>query len=300
MRKLLCLAAIALLPAGPAAAQRSSGFELTSYVTLPLATPSVLGVPKLYREKDVLFSIPVGVEDEASLQAPIQIRVAGVLWSLPQGAPLNRLRETGSDAARLLARTQTYCAGRYRKKGGAVADRTSFNRASLQGRLESVLQLCLMDRDDDGRFDHGFLVGATKPADQVPVAMEPAAYSVQRLAPIPDSYMKIVYFDGGMLDGPNFDLQLYVRGKWVGQNGFEFPANRGRRGAGPSVLPRPLAIDLKKPLPQSFIVGDATFTVTALDKVGKTVTVTLDRDPSGFPIQTWFAPLPPTTYTIYI
>lgn len=320
MRNHLWLAAAAALVAVPAAAQQKAApkvqpfmVNLTSYAALAPATPFEKDVPKAYREKDVLFALPVVWEDRVVADREIKVKVAGVDWTIKQGDILTRARSaTGGNLATLPDKTPIYCGEYFNKKGGIEAHLLTLGLSSLGSRLSNWLQTCVVDSDSDGSFDQGFLVGTKKAPDRTLVPIEPVAYAPKRLEPIADARLEVVYYDGGPLIAPNFELHLFTEGKRVAFGGLGFPNNeppadlykdkaayKKWQEETPSSLGWFFSIKSKK-IPQTFTVGDARFTVRSIDKVAKTATITLDRDTTGFPISTWTAAAAPIYVYVYI
>lgn len=317
MRTTICAALAAasfIVPAAardrddPAAAKAAKvrGFSigLTGYATLPLAKPSELGAPRPYREKDVVFSMPLAWEDRTAAEAEIKVPVAGFDWTIKQGDMLTRARiAEGGNLDTLPKGAVTYCGESFKKKGGIAAHLLTLGLSSIGSRLSNWLQLCVVDSDVDGKFDQGFLVGTKKAPDRVLVPITPVAYTPRKLEPIPDGRFDVVYYDGGAFTGPNFELHLFgPGGTRQALSVVGFPNNaapddvlkdKAARAKWEAETPSSLNwfFTVKsKQIPQAFTVGDARFTVQAIDKVNKTATISLDRDPQGFPISTWLQP----------
>lgn len=318
MRSILFAVLGAALLVAPAAAQTKAkpakvrGFSvgLAGYATLALPVPSQLATPKPYREKDVLLSMPVAWQDRATAPADIKVKVAGYDWTIKAGDQLTRATFlSGGNLESLSKDAVVYCGDSFKKKGGVEAHLLTLGLSSLGSRLSNWLQVCAVDSDVDGQFDQGFLVGTKKAPDRTLVPVEPVPYTAVKLEPIPDSHLDVVYYDGGALHGANFELHLFVNGTRMALGGIGFPDN----SAPPEILKDKASLKKweaetpsslgwffpirSKQIPQKFTVGNAQFTVHAIDKLARTATITLDKDPTGFPFNNW---VQPTTYYIYV
>ena len=80
--------------------------------------------------------------------------------------------------------------------------------SQLGARLAKETRLCLIDSDSNGDFDKAFLVGLKKKEDRFVVDMAPVPYTSHINAPMGEnSYMEVVFYDGGMLNGANFQIR---------------------------------------------------------------------------------------------
>lgn len=307
-RALTASALIAVVWTGQAVAKdkaspaKPKGFAVgfSSYVALPPATPSTIAESRTLREKDVVLSMPVAWEDRAIVPAGFRVRVAGADWDIKSDAKLTRaITASGGDLASLPEGAITYCGESFRKDGALTATLLTLGLSSLTSQLSSWLQVCAVDSDADGRFDKGFLVGTKRAEDRRLVDVEPVAYTVTRNEPIPNSRLDIVYYDGGGLNSENFEFHLFLEGEKQKLGGLTFRDNlppveikedrkaaKAREAVTPSSLQWYFPVKKKK-LPQRFTVGNAAFTVTAVDSVAKTAAITVDKDPTAFPFALW-------------
>lgn len=305
-------AAPAAAPAAAAPAAAPAKVEafrvlLTGMETLPAPeAPPV--TPRVLKEKDLVFVLPVAMEAQARLAADVKVPLGGYDWPVRQAEDLTLAASwSGGDLAGLAKDAVVYCAPPFSKKGGIEATLLTLGLANIASRFSTWLQLCLVDEDRDSRFEKAFMIGTKKAPDRITVPIEPVAYTASAHVPIPDSRFEVMVFDGGPMIAPNFELHVFLRGTKVDIGGIVFPANL----APPEVMKdkaarkawekdRPSQLSWTFPvkaaeLPRAYVVGDAAFRVTALDPVGKTMTVALDRASAGFPFAVTYRP-----QTIYI
>ena len=296
----------------PAAKPKGFAVEFSSYVALPPESPSKIAESRTVREKDVILSMPIAWEDRATVPAGFRVRVAGADWDIKSDARLTRaISVSGGDLAALPDGAITYCGEMFRKNGAVAATLLTLGLSDLTSQLSSWLQVCAVDSDADGRFDKGFLVGTKRAEDRRLVEVEPVAYTVIRNDPVPDSRLDVVYYDGGGLNSENFEFHLFLEGKKQQFAGLTFRDNlppagaeedrkvaKAREAVTPSRLQWYFPVKKKK-LPQRFTVGNAVFTVTAIDGVAKTAEVAVDKDPTVFPFALWYQGTPIYIYYYY-
>lgn len=263
------------LAADPAPKLKNKSFQISGprLVLAPGEAPTTLGTTLHVREKDVIFSAPIGYRNAAELLEPVTASVAGLQLTMEAGAVLAEHTAKGGYLADLPADALVVCEEPKQDLAKSLIGAVTLGLTSLGARYSAWTQLCAVDADRDGSIEKLFLAGAKQPEDRVFTEIAPARIAVSSSKPIPDSRVDVVYFDGGALNSENVEFQVYMRGAKLTLDRVYFsddPADKGARWYTP--------IKAKK-LPHPIVYGASSLTVLSVDAASKTAEV---RPESGF------------------
>lgn len=270
---------------------------LTGYVVKPSGKSHPIGESLSLKEGDMVLSGDIFWFNVARASEPIAIRAVDTDFTIPANTTLRlAARALGGDLASLPAEAITYCEDFRHNQGKALVQLATGGIASLGARLRSDTQTCVIDTDRDGKFDKAFINGAKKGEDRHTVEIAPVAYRDTMFDPVAgDTRLEVRFYDGGMLSGPNFQLNLRLNGSNASFAALHF----FRLDGGPVVRARvPIAMGFSaKKVPMQLNFGSGAIEVTGYDKATKTGTASVVRDFSlnGFIIE----PLPTYIYIYY-
>lgn len=264
---------------GQAAAAKGIRVSVLGVVTLPPVGAAPIGEVKVYRENDVVMSMPLAWRDTATLASAITVRIAGYDWSLAPSDLLKRAHAIGTDPSEQSHDTVLYCGDEIRKGDWLKA---ASRAADIADRLTDRFRLCLIDSDRDGAFDTVFLVGAKLAADQAKLPIDRAQYQSRKLVPVPGSHLDMIYLDGTSLKPPSLHLIPYWDGKRASFTGMKVPGY-AELGNGKTMNWLPGAVWVKQNfLPETVCLDDGKLSVSAVDRAANTATITIQSYPTGF------------------
>lgn len=281
------LIAALLLAAGPAVAAGRDGKEFQAFTTgmviLKPIDPPAIGSERTVKEGDVVFRAPLGWFHHAVSDQDITARIIDLDWTIPKGSFLQSVAGmSGGNLSSLPKTAKTYCDAPKQDTVKGLMHSLTLGLSQLGARIAKETRLCVIDSDGNGDFDKAFLVGLKKKEDRFVVDIAPVPYTPHINAPMGEnSFMEVVFYDGGMLNGANFQIRVSINGQMAGLSGI-----RAFAPAKPTTLTYVNSQqDIKsKKLPYPMTFGPAQLTVTALDKLAKTATIRVDRNLSWTPL----------------
>jgi hypothetical protein len=243
------------------------------------------------RPEEVMWTADLAVEDVAHLSAPIHAEAGGLSRDFTPTSALWRSEPKKGLLDGQPFKGKLYCGVRLRK--GRVDNSEIFElifRSDDWERWDS--RLCLLDEDEDGSFDHAVAVGKINQGP-VKAAIAPIPYTQFTDMPVPNASVQFRPIKGGMLQGPQIELDGYAGGRKIGAAALHMlPAGRSKfeRVFGERSIP-------KETFPTVLNFGDMQITVTAYDGSTRTVTARLDKGFYRTPV--YFEGPGPTIITIY-
>ncbi|MBL8651603.1 MAG: hypothetical protein JNL35_14525 [Sphingopyxis sp.] len=267
--------ALALSSASPAAAAGKNRPYLvmtTGMVILPPVDPVKVGSERTVKEGDTIFRAPLGWFEYAVADSDVSVKIAELDWKIAANAKLNLVAgKGGGDLALLPATADIYCDEPKNDVAKDLLNGLTLGLSQLGARFAKSTRLCLVDTDSNGDFDKAFLVGLKKAEDRFLVPITPIAFKRFTNQPIDDkSFVEVVFYDGGMLNGPNFKVQPTVSGTPMGIAAINVMATMS---PGARLIRIPMQQDIKrKKLPNRIIFGTARIEVKSVDAATKTAT----------------------------
>ena len=92
--------------------------------------------------------------------------------------------------------------------------------------------MCLIDKDQDGQFDHSVMVNGGSPAARMPHTIAPVGYTVQAAAPVGEGDVMRVIYKVGLF---RFDIMMMEDGKERQFSSFTYTDATGRHSFGSEV-----------------------------------------------------------------
>lgn len=200
-------------------------------------------------------------------------------WVNPALAlPLREARLAAGDP-RAVEGSATYCTGDIKPP---EAVRLQRNASGERSRFADMVRACLVDSDNDRRFDKAFFAGAAWPDDALPQAIDPISYEPKAMIPLPGARWRLVVKNEdrtrslgalGMLSQRRvLQAQASIPGPGFSEVKTNFLANQ----CGMGVIGIDTGIKTDR-LPRSYDFGCARVTITGNDKKAKTITFVVDR-----------------------
>ena len=126
-------------------------------------------------------------------------------------------------------------------------------------------QTCLIDKDDDGRFDHAMLIGDGGAVERVAHPIDPVGFAVEQNVPVGPGNEVRIRFTGLSAKRATFELQIQQRGKALTFESIE--SDRSPR------VDRWSRVELGTAQPVSAEIFGANFDIVASDVPRKSVTI---------------------------
>lgn len=262
----------ALLITGNAGAQGAAPKPYDFWVFSPLAgtppTPTPPGTIRRLHEGDVVFEAPMMTEKTATLQAPLQVRVAGVDFSVATNQSLNWATwGSGGDLASLPSGAPMLCSSDYGPRPNTPENRSRYNKWAV---------ICLVDSDSDGRVDKAFTNASKLPADWRMVDVTPTAYRVRESVPLGSgASIKVVYAGALMFRPVGLQAEPWSEGRHERFTWAKLVQPDGTmKGRWP----------FKGPYPRRIELGQGVITLLSFDPNTKVAEIRYERDfePVGF------------------
>jgi hypothetical protein len=261
-----------LLAAGNAGAESSAPKPYDFWVFSPVAgtpvTPTPAGTTRRLQQGDVVFEAPMRTGKTATLQAPLEVKVAGLDFSVTSYQSLNwATRGSGGDLASLPSGAPMLCSADYGALVDVASDRKRYNKWAV---------LCLVDSDSDGSVDKAFTNASKLPADWHMVDVTPTAYRVRESVPLGSgASIKVVYVGALMFRPVGLQAEPWVQGS---HDRFTWAKLVQPDGTMKGRWP------FKGPYPQRIELGEGVITLLSFDPNTKVAEIRYERDfaPVGF------------------
>ena len=290
-RALRLIAAIAAF-AGVAGAAEAKKFavDLPPLVVVRSLRPVPVGTLRTVKEGDVLLSAQLGIKRGGMVRSGRSVTVQGLSFGFPAATVLPAVTARGGDLAGKAG--DVLCGEPQDNRRKELPPQPKVNGRDPPSPLDRTTQLCLVDTDGDKRMDHAFLIGTKMESDRHLIAIDPVEYATEEnIALDRGSVLSVVYYDGGLLRGPNLEIQVALFGHPLNLQSVRFGPGKSEKSMG---WKRSIERDA---LPDAMRFGTAQLSVTAVDTTAKTATIRYDRDvtPTEFAYE-----LKPNVMYIYV
>ncbi len=289
LRRAAALTGLALAAAATPAAAAKYQVIVSGMVILPPEETHTSGLERTFAPGDVVMRAPLGWADAAQVNQEIVLEIAGVRETIVPGVILHgTTRAVGGDLATLPEGARIYCGGQRVNAMGAAIGMATFGLTNLGTRVARIRRFCLVDADADQRFERAFLEGTKRREDQHMVEIAPVPYEAARNRPIgPGDFIQVRYATGGLLG----NSQIFVD---VHNSSSQQPIEYIYTGGGRS-LARNRAATAFRTAPRQFAIGDARFTVLAIDPESRAARIRYESDFALTPVSVGYRP-----QTVYV
>lgn len=254
-----------------AAGIKKFAVDLPPLVVVRSLKPAPLGTERTVKEGDVLLSARLGIKRGGMVRAGRSVSVQGLSFGFPAASVLPAVTARGGDLTGKAS--DVLCDQPQDNRRKELPPQPKVNGRDQPSPLDRTTQLCLVDTDGDKRMDHAFLVGTKLDSDRHLIAIDPVEYETAENIPLDrGSVLAVVYYDGGLLRGPNLEIQAALFGHPLDLQSVRFGPGKTEKSIG---WKRSIKRDA---LPDTVRLGTAQLSVLAVDPTAKTATIRYDRD----------------------
>lgn len=301
----LCLWALALVMPGaphgaaaqPAAAKAPEGTRVTlpSFVVLPSLNNFAEGEIREFGTYEAILDLPLAYPVAAHLEATADIMVHGLHFRIRPDIQLVKVAAAaGGDLASLPGAALIACWGDNMWED-LRRDNPALTAVQLAQKVYSNPKPCLIDSDNDGRFDRAFFSEQKIPAERTSVPITPASYRLAEKEPAREWRLSLRILPEFLVES----LQFYLlqQGTWEALGAIQFPDNavpaaiksdpvakKAWKRAHIEFFPGSVLFNSKYfPSPLEF--GNGKLTLLKYDRAAKRMTLRLDQMPQGFQVR---------------
>lgn len=198
----LVLVPLAYVAGGGMVAAQPAPF-LTAYFVAPVGQTLLPDTAPLNRseqtfsEGDVVLRGRIAYRAAAVVTEPVDLDIAGQHFRVEPSMNLNEARIRGGVMTDLRG-ARAFCLPELKPED------------SENGRFDEHVQLCLVDRDSDGRLDFAILAGTRRPGDRAPVRLASFPYRVQPDLPIEGAELRLTFKTHLSLTPPSLQLGILL------------------------------------------------------------------------------------------
>lgn len=191
------------------------GVNLTSKAFLPgKGAGQPLGLIE-FSPDSTMFETPVGFRQAARLDDALKTTLAGKDFAFAAGDQFAGANIYGKSSSLLPKGAAIFCGTERMNAVKALTALSTLGVSSLLNRTGNSTQICLIDSENDEKFDRAILSGAKRAEDVAPVSIAPVGYKVAvNDVMAGESVARIIYRGKtGMVGGHiSFDLQVIESG----------------------------------------------------------------------------------------
>ena len=288
-RRVAALAALALAATATPALAAKYEVAVSGMVILPPEEPHASGLERTVTPGEVVMRAPLGWADAALVNQEVVLEIAGIRETIVPGVYLHGTTSAeGGDLASLASGARIYCGETRVNAIGAAMGVATFGLTNIGSRVARIRRFCLVDADADNRFERAFLEGTKRREDQHMVEIAPVPYEAAQNRPIgPGDFIQVRYAAGGLIGTSQVFVDFYTGNilqpiESIYTGGGRSPV-RTRAGTGFRTTPR------------QFAIGDARFTVLAIDPETKAARIRYESAFALTPVNVGFRP-----QTVYV
>ena len=283
------LAGLALAAAATPAAAAKYQVAVGGMVILPPEQTHASGLERTFAPGEVVMRAPLGWADSALVSREVVVEIAGIRDTFVPGVYLHgTTRAVGGDLASLPAGARIYCGEVRVNAVGAAMGVATFGLTNIGSRVARIRRFCLVDGDADNRFERAFLEGTKRREDQHMVEIAPVPYeAAQNRAIGPGDFIQVRYGAGGLIGTSQIFVDFY-------SGNIQQPIESLYTGVGRAPV-RNRAGTAFRTVPRQFAIGDARFTVLAIDPETKAARIRYESDFALTPVYVGFRP-----QTVYV